>query len=108
LKVIKHLVDSIRASANYNAEAESRPQCILWTDKDKLWENIINSLKEEMPELLIFGDYKPEKFQGPAIWLRVAMAGFIDGYSLPYGKVPLLYLPGISRQDIRAVEQCPD
>ena len=108
MKVIKHLVDSIRASASFNAEAESRPHCIIWTDKDKLWENTIERLKAEMSELLILGEYAPEKLGGPAIWLRVAIAGLIEGYSVPYGKVPVIYLPGISRQDIRAVEQCPD
>ena len=108
MKVVDHLVNSIRSSANYNTEAESRPHCILWTDKDRLWETTIGQLKEEMPELLQLGDYDPEKLQGPAIWLRVAVAGLVKIYSVPYGKVPVIYLPGISRHDIRAIDQCPD
>jgi hypothetical protein len=27
---------------------------------------------------------------------------------IPYGSTPILYLPGVSRQDLRAVETCPD
>jgi len=108
VKLIDKIVDSIRSAANYNSEAEYPPQCILWTDKEKLWEKTLPVLKDEMPELLILGEYKPEGHIGPAIWLRVALSGFIESYNVPVGKIPVLYLPGVSRQDIRAVESCPE
>jgi hypothetical protein len=108
VKILTHIVNSIRSAANYNPEAESQPQCILWTDKDKLWEKVIIHLKEEMPELLIYGSYNPASHIGPAIWIKVAIAGLITDYTVPYGKIPIIYLPGISRQDLRAVEQCPN
>lgn len=73
-------INSIRSAANYNPEAESGPQCILWTDKDRLWAKIINSLRKEMPELLVYGGYDPEAFKGPAIWLRVAISRLLKGY----------------------------
>ena len=105
---MNHLVNSLRSAANYNSEAESRPSCILWTDKERQWENVIEKIKDELSELLIYGDYNPEKFTGPAIWLRVAMAGLVEGYNIPYGRLPIIYLPGVSRQDLRAIEQCSD
>ena len=108
MKLIDKIVDSIRSAANYNSEAEYPPQCILWTDKEKLWEKTVAVLKDEIPELLILGEYKPEDHIGPAIWLRVALSGFIESYTVPVGKIPVLYLPGVSRQDIRAVESCPE
>ena len=108
MKLINNIINSIRAAANYNPEAESPPQCILWTDKEKLWEKAVEVLKGEMPELLVLGEYKPEVHMGPAIWLRVAISGLIDSYKVPIGKVPVLYLPGVSRQDIRAVESCSE
>jgi len=108
VKVIDHLIKSIRASANHNPEAEIKPDCILWTDKDRQWENAIKRIMPELPELLILGEYYPLERKGPAIWLRTVIGGFIEEYSLPYGRVPVLYLPGVSRQDLRAVEQCPD
>lgn len=108
MKLINNIINSIRAAANYNPEAEYPPQCILWTDKEKLWEKAVEVLKGEMPELLVLGEYKPEVHMGPAIWLRVAISGLIDSYKVPIGKVPVLYLPGVSRQDIRAVESCSE
>ncbi|HEX2927400.1 MAG TPA: BREX-1 system phosphatase PglZ type B [Ruminiclostridium sp.] len=107
MKVINHLINAIRASANYNPEVETRPYCILWTDKEKQWENAIPYLRTEMPELLVLDEYNPVDGKGPAIWLRTAIGGYVDGYTLPHGRIPILYLPGVSRQDIRAVEQCP-
>lgn len=108
MKLINKIVNSIRTAANYNPEAESSPQCILWTDKERLWEKTVEALRGEMPELLVLGEYKPEVHRGPAIWLRVALSGLIESYTVPVGKTPVLYLPGVSRQDIRAVESCPE
>jgi len=108
LKLINKIINSIRTAANYNPEAESSPQCILWTDKERLWEKTVETLRGEMPELLVLGEYKPEVHMGPAIWLRVALSGLVESYTVPVGKTPVLYLPGVSRQDIRAVESCPE
>lgn len=44
----------------------------------------------------------------PAIWLRCIIADRIDQIIRPEDLRPIIYLPGISRQDIRAVESCPD
>jgi hypothetical protein len=62
-----------------------------------------------MPELLILGDYNPEKLIGPAIWLRCVIAGKVEEASslLEKRRMPLLLclfciFPGVSRQDLRA------
>ena len=65
-------------------------------------------LQAELPELMILGDYATEKRIGPAIWLRCAIAGQAPEFSLAEDRTPILYLPGVSRQDLRAVESCPD
>jgi hypothetical protein len=57
---------------------------------------------------MILGDYAPEKRIGPAIWLRCVIAGRAEDVSLPKDRTPIFYLPGVSRQDLRAVESCPD
>jgi len=108
MKVIKHLINSIREAGNHNPEAEVRPHCILWPDKERQWENAVEKIMANMEELLILGDYKPTERKGPAIWLRAAIGECVEEYTKPYGRIPVLYLPGISRQDLRAVEQCPD
>lgn len=108
MKVIDHLIKAVRDAAVYNADIQVAPNCILWTDKSRQWEAIIPSLKELLPELLILGDYNPEENTGPAIWLRSVLAGKIKSISISSDLTPILYLPGISRQDLRAVESCPD
>ena len=63
---------------------------------------------EELPELFILGNYCPEKRTGPAIWLRCVVACKIGEVKLPADRPPIIYLPGISHQDLRGVESCKD
>lgn len=102
------LIEAIRRAKVFNPEIEVAPDCILWPDRDRQWETIIPLLQAELPELLILGDYAPEKQTGPAIWLRCVIAGKTDDVTLPADRTPIFYLPGVSRQDLRAVESCPD
>jgi len=107
-KIIELLIQSIRSAARHNPEAQTAPACILWPDHGRQWEAVIPRLQEELPELVILGDYCPEKRTGPAIWLRCVVARKIEEVMLPADRPPIIYLPGISRQDLRAVESCPD
>ncbi|ADC71645.1 PglZ domain protein [Thioalkalivibrio sp. K90mix] len=106
--VAEALVAAVRRSARYNPDVESAPHCILWTDREQQWQSVIPALQGDMPELLVFGEYEPERRRGPAIWLRCAMAGTLDEITLPPGQTPVIYLPGVGRQDLRAVESCPE
>lgn len=83
-------------------------ELVLWPDKDRQWEKAIPLLKQEMPELLSLGKYNPEERTGPAIWLRCAIAGKLPNIRVPGGRAVIIYLPGVSRQDLRAVESCPE
>lgn len=106
--IFAFLIDSIRSASVFNPEIQVPPACILWPDRDRQWQPIIPRLQSELPELLILGDYTPEKRTGPAIWLRCVIARKSDDVSLPEGRTPILYLPGISRQELRAIQSCPD
>lgn len=108
MRVIEHLVKTLRDSAIFNPEVQVSPSCILWPDKDRQWEAVIPRLQSELAELLVLGEYAPEKRVGPAIWLRCVMAGKAPDVTLPADLVPVFYLPGVSRQDLRAIEDCPD
>lgn len=108
MRVIEHLVKMVRDSAIFNPEVQVTPSCILWPDKDRQWEAVIPRLQGELAELLVLGDYLPENRVGPAIWLRCVIAGVVQDVSLPVDRVPVFYLPGVSRQDLRAIEDCPD
>lgn len=98
----------MRDAAVFNPEVQVAPACILWPDRDRQWEAVIPVLQAELPELMILGDYVPEKRSGPAIWLRCVIAGRAEDVSLPKDRAPIVYLPGVSRQDLRAVESCQD
>lgn len=109
MRVIDHLKESIRRSAiSYNSAVQEAPVCVLWPDRDRQWEVAISRLIGEMPELLVLGGYRPEAHTGPAIWLRCVVAGVIDDVPIAENGTPVLYLPGVGRQDLRAVEACPE
>jgi len=102
------LIAAVRRAARYNADVETAPHCILWPDRDQQWHGVIAQLQRDMPELLVLGDYDPESRRGPAIWLRCAIENVLDEVTLASDATPVLYLPGVGRQDLRAVEACPE
>ena len=108
MNVVSQLGEAIRSAAAYNPDVQAAPACILWPDQERLWGRVIPAVQEHLPELLVLGDYAPETRRGPAIWLRCAIAGTLEELPLPTGQPPILYLPGVGRQDLRAVSECPD
>jgi hypothetical protein len=108
MRILNLLTKNLRDASVFNPEVQIAPACILWPDKDRQWEAVIPRLQAELPELLVLGNYEPEKRIGPAIWLRCIIANKVEDVSLPNDRSPIFYLPGVSRQDLRAVESCPD
>lgn len=108
MRVIDRLIQAVRDTAMFNSEVQVAPACILWPDGDRHWATAIPHLLEGLPELFILGDYDPEYRTGPAIWLKCILAAKIDEVIIPKGCTPIFYLPGVSRQDLRAVDSCPD
>ena len=106
MNLLTNLADAIRSAAKVNRSLMVAPAAILWTDADRIWESAVLLLANQLPELFVLGTYAPDKRQGPSIWLKCAVAGTLDT-PLPVGVVPILYLPGISRADLRAIETCP-
>jgi hypothetical protein len=109
MRIIEELVERIRDSGDkYNPEVQDKPYCILWTDGRRDWEKYIPILKSEIPELLILGDYDPQNQTGPAIWIRYVVTNKDPNVKISSGQKPIIYLPGVSRQELRAVESCTD
>ena len=100
------LADAIEAASSYNRQDQVPPAAVLWTDEAQQWKELLPLLKERLP-LFVLGKYSPDEHTGPAYWLRCIIARMIPHPGLPDGKVPILYLPGYSRQDLRALETCP-
>ena len=105
--LIDALLAAVRGAANHHDGAEEAPVAILWTDPEGAWKPVVSQLKELMLELLVFGEYAPEQRSGPAIWLKCAIAGTIKEVTIPTGLVPVLYLPGVARHQLRSADQCP-
>ena len=108
MRVIDHLVKALRGAAIFNPEVQVVPACVLWPDKDRQWEAVLPRMQSELGELLVLGNYAPDQRTGPAIWLRCVLADKVPEVTLPSDRVPVVYLPGVSRQDLRAIEDCPE
>lgn len=105
LIVLDALTDAIRHAADYNPNAQIPPAAVLWPDPTGEWEPLLARLRERLP-LYRFGPYDPAKAQGPAYWLRCIVDRLVPEAPSD-GETPVLYLPGVSRAEIRAVEECP-
>ena len=102
--VIDRLKASVVGAAAYNPNDAEEPAAILWADPESRWQQAVAQLQRSMPQLLSLGDYEPEDRSGPAIWLRCA----VDGTAQPPDGIPVLYLPGVGRQDIASADSCPE
>lgn len=98
----------VRQASVYNPNTQIEPAVVLWTDKDCQWQSVIHRIQAFISELLIFGDLDIEAKTGPAIWLKCVIAKTIDSVVIPEDQIPVIYLPGISRSELRDVVNCPD
>ena len=101
------LVDGLRGRAT-GFDGQDRAAAILWTDPGREWERLLPALRHRMPELLTLGPYEPDTCTGPAIWLRCLVEGAVQASGIPVGSIPVLYLPGFERAQLRAGEACPE
>lgn len=97
----ERLIISLRNAAKYDSGNLVNPQVVLWPDSEKQWEVIIPGLQKKMPELLVLGEYKPEQNKGPAIWLKCMVAKVLPEADWNKEFTPIIYLPGISKNDLK-------
>ena len=106
LTLLDALVTSLRA-CDTAPDGMVRPAAILWTDPKRQWLPLKAMLLECLPELIVLGDYDPAQRTGPAIWIRCVIDRTLEDPQIPEDRVPIVYLPGVARQDLRAGEGCP-
>jgi hypothetical protein len=53
-----HLIDSLLKAGKYDKFEQIQPVAILWPDKHKIWEPVIKTLQQDLPELLVYGERK--------------------------------------------------
>lgn len=103
----EQLAGTIRTAAqSYAAGDQVAPCAVLWPDPERLWEGVMPELQPLMPELFLLGSYAPVKRTGPALWLRCIEARLVEA-ARSAASTPIFYLPGISREKLRAAEDCP-
>lgn len=104
------LLDAIERSLSdattYNERSRVAPAAILWTDAKREWTGLLPGLRERFPHLLTLGDYDLGSKTGPAIWIKCMLARTLEEADWPASTTPIVYLPGTSRRDIRAIESC--
>ena len=105
--LIESLIGSIQKAAGFNGNAEVAPAVILWTDHERVWEPLLGELQSRLPNLLTWGEWKPEQRQGPAYWVRCALARKLEGVQWDAALPAIVYLPGVSRAELRQVNICP-
>jgi len=105
--ISQRLIAALRSTAqSYAAGDQVAPCAVLWTDPERLWESVIPTLQALLPELFLLGSYAQANRTGPALWLRCIEARLVEG--APASETtPIFYLPGISREMLRAAEDCP-
>lgn len=105
--VLDRLVEALARAARHSPGVEESPAALLWPDGEEQWRPLLPRLRARLPQLLTLGPYDPEARTGPAIWIKCVLAGTLPEAKLPAGEVPVVYLPGVARQTLRAGEECP-
>jgi len=100
------LITALQDVSVYNKNDQCPPAAVLWPDKEQQWGALLPLLRRHLP-ILTFGKYQPEDRTGPAYYLRCMISRTLEANRLPADQTPIIYLPGISKSEIRAVEECP-
>lgn len=99
------LAAAVLAAAKGNSHTATTAAAVLWPDKEGQWLAALPALTKLMPSLCELGEYNPGQRRGPAVWLKCAIAGSLPEVQLD--GIPVVYLPGVSRAELRAIESCP-
>lgn len=94
------VLESLMDSAKYSSAIEVPPAVVLWPDSRRAW-GVVAAHLARTATVLTLGEYDPDLQIGPAVWIRAQLT-HVDAQSLP-----ILYLPGVSRTTVRALETCP-
>lgn len=103
ITVLQHLEAALRRSCSFDRNDRVPPAALLWPDKSGEWTPAAERLSRQLP-LVALGEYDGER-TGPAIWIRCVVERTLG--EIPESEIPIVYLPGIERSDLRAVEECP-
>lgn len=98
------VVQALNQSKLHNSNIMVMPEVILWPDPEMQWSSVIAELQNTFPALLIYGIYDASKKQGPAIWLKCMIAQTLPEANWTASETPIIYLPGISKNDLKNIQ----
>ncbi|WP_040479453.1 BREX-1 system phosphatase PglZ type B [Mariniradius saccharolyticus] len=98
------VIRALSWTAQHNSSLMEKPEVILWPDPERVWEEVIILLQEKLPGLLNYGKFQPERKTGPAIWIKCMVARLLPEADWDAESTPIIYLPGVSKADLRKVE----
>ena len=98
------VIEALKQAEQHNSSIMVKPEVILWPDPEKMWDQIIPVLREELPQIITYGSYIPENKQGPSIWIKCMVARSLPEADWDKDATPIIYLPGVSKNDLRNVE----
>ena len=105
--ILEALINQLRLCATV-ADGDCEVAAVLWTDQKSEWKSAIDDIRLQLTELVSLGDYAPDKGRGPAIWLRCVVDKTVQVAGIGPTTVPIIYIPGFSRNNLRADESTPD
>jgi hypothetical protein len=103
-------IDAMIASLEQSlvsSDGVAPPVAVLWTDGDGQWAEFVGRLGAALPNLFTLGMYDPDRRTGPAIWLRCIVDRTLPEVWPATAPPPILYLPRVERQQLRAGGDCP-
>jgi len=98
------VIQALKQAEQHNSNIMVKPEVILWPDPERQWTEVIPDLQATFPHLLIYGQYDLLKKQGPSIWLKCMVAKTLPEANWEKDTTPIIYLPGISKNELRNVE----
>ena len=100
------LVSQLIDASKVNDSVQVKPAAVLWPDATGEWTAVQTAVRQRLPGLVMLGAYQLQHGQGPAIWIKCAVAGALPVYA-DKSRPLVVYLPHVSRADLRAIESCP-
>ena len=101
--VLDHVEALLRRASSFDRNDRVAPAAVIWTDEARDWEPLVIRLRQRTP-IFTLGEYDGVH-GGPAVWLRCIVDRTLG--EVPADQVPIVYIPGYGRGDLRAVESCP-
>lgn len=100
--VLDRIVSALDGALDFDPNVVAAPIAVLWPDESRQWETAVSELQQRRC-VVRYGTFDASRHQGPAYWLRCVIAATLELDGLPDG-VPVVYLPGISRDTMRALD----